>query len=134
MAGEKLVEGRVVGHCIFAVTVAYRIRRMASEKFTVPISLKERSDALIRFGMGNDPNVEGLLLRIIRVLVDKSNEVNVTSVIADTGTVFQVVVAPGDVGKVIGKNGRTAQALRILLSAMRVALKTRYGMDIVPNG
>ena len=84
--------------------------------------------------MGNDPNIEGLLLRIIRVLVDKSNEVNVTSVIADTGTVFQVAVAPSDVGKVIGKNGRTAQALRILLSAMGVALKTRYGLDIVPNG
>ena len=83
--------------------------------------------------MGNDPNVEGLLLRIITVLVDKSNEVNVTSVIADTGTVFQVAVAPSDLGKVIGKNGRTARALRILLSAMGVALKTRFGLNVVIN-
>jgi predicted RNA-binding protein YlqC (UPF0109 family) len=84
--------------------------------------------------MGNDPNVERLVLQIITVLVDKSNEVNVTSVIADAGTVFQVTVASSDVGKVIGKNGRTARALRILLSAMGVALKTRYGLNIVTNG
>jgi predicted RNA-binding protein YlqC (UPF0109 family) len=84
--------------------------------------------------MGKDTNVEGLLLQIITVLVDKSNEVNVTSVTGDTGTVFQVTVAPSDVGKVIGKDGRMARALRTLLSAMAVALKTRYGLNIVANG
>jgi predicted RNA-binding protein YlqC (UPF0109 family) len=83
--------------------------------------------------MGNYPSVEGLLLRIITVLVDESNEVNVTSVTVDTGTVFQVTVAPSDVGKVIGKDGRTARALRTLLSAIGVALKTRYGLNIVTN-
>jgi predicted RNA-binding protein YlqC (UPF0109 family) len=80
--------------------------------------------------MANDSNVEGLLLRIVTVLVDRSAEVNVTSVIADTGTIFQVTVAASDVGKVIGKGGRTARALRILLSAMGVAAKTRYGLNI----
>jgi predicted RNA-binding protein YlqC (UPF0109 family) len=68
------------------------------------------------------------------VLVDKSTEVNITSVTADTGTVFQVTVAPSDVGKVIGKDGRTARALRILLSEIGVALKTRYGLNIVTTG
>ena len=89
---------------------------------------------LIKFGMGDDRNVEGLLLKIVTVLVDQSNEVNITSVTADNGIVFQVSVAPSDVGKVIGKNGRTAQALRILLSAMGVALKMRYGLNIITNG
>ena len=93
---------------------------------------KQRRDriGLIKFGMANDSNVEGLLLRIVTVLVDRSTEVNVTSVIADTGTIFQVTVAASDVGKVIGKGGRTARALRILLSAMGVAAKTRYGLNI----
>lgn len=83
--------------------------------------------------MGNDLSVEGLLLQIITRLVDEPNEVQVTSVITDTGTVFQVTVAPSDAGKVIGKDGRTARSLRVILSAMGVALKTRYGLDIMTN-
>jgi uncharacterized protein len=83
--------------------------------------------------MGNDLNVEGILLQIVNRLVDEPNEVQVTSVTTDTGTVFQVTVAPSDVGKVIGKDGRTARSLRVLLSAMGVALKTRYGLDIMSN-
>jgi predicted RNA-binding protein YlqC (UPF0109 family) len=74
---------------------------------------------------------EKLLLQIIIVLVDKCNEVKVTSVTADAGTIFQVTVAPSDVGKVIGKGGRMAGALRILLSAIGVAAKTRHGLTIV---
>jgi predicted RNA-binding protein YlqC (UPF0109 family) len=80
--------------------------------------------------MCNDVNVEGLVLQIVSVLVDEPNDVHVESVITDTGTVFQVTVASTDVGKVIGKNGRTASSLRVLLSAMGVALKTRYGLNI----
>jgi hypothetical protein len=83
--------------------------------------------------MGDDPTIERLLFRIITVLVDKSNEVNVTSVTTDTGTIFEVAVAPSDVGKVIGKSGRTASALRILVSAFGDSLRTRYGLNIVTN-
>ncbi len=83
--------------------------------------------------MGSDSNIESLLLRIIRVLVDKSNEVTVKSVTADTGTIFQVSVAPSDVGKVIGKDGRMARALRILLSEFGLCRKTRFGLNIVAN-
>jgi predicted RNA-binding protein YlqC (UPF0109 family) len=80
--------------------------------------------------MRSDVNVEGLVLRIVSVLVDEPNKVDVKSVITEKGTVFQVTVASTDVGKVIGKSGRTVSSLRILLSAMGVALKTRYGLDI----
>src|SRR2546430_1730194 len=104
---------------------------MGRRIFAVQIQAEKRPRRLIKFGMANDPNVEKLLLQIIIVLVDKSNEVNVTSVTADTGTIFQVTVAPRDVGKVIGKGGRTARALRILLSAIGLAAKTRYGLNIV---
>jgi predicted RNA-binding protein YlqC (UPF0109 family) len=84
--------------------------------------------------MRKDSDVEGLLLRIVRVLVDKSDEVSVTSVTVDNGTIFQVSVAPSDVGKVIGKSGRMAEALRTLLSAVGVSLETRYVLNIVANG
>ena len=84
--------------------------------------------------MSKDSNIERLLLRIVTVLVDKSDEVSVTSMTVDHGTMFQVSVAPSDVGKVIGKSGRMARALRTLLSAIGVSLKTRYGLNIVANG
>ena len=84
--------------------------------------------------MNKDSTVEGLLLRMVTVLVDKSDEVSVTSVTADNGTIFQVGVAPSDVGKVIGKSGRMAMAIRTLLSAIGVSHKTRYGLSIVANG
>ena len=83
--------------------------------------------------MGNDLNVEGLLLQIVNKLVDEPNEVRVTSLTTHTGTLFQVTVAPSDVGKVIGKDGRIARSLRVLLSAMGVAIKTKYGLDITAN-
>jgi uncharacterized protein len=78
--------------------------------------------------------VEGLLLRMVTVLVDRTEEVSVTSLTADNATIFQVSVAPSDVGKVIGKNGRMAGALRTLLLAIGVSKKTRYGLNIIANG
>jgi predicted RNA-binding protein YlqC (UPF0109 family) len=77
--------------------------------------------------------VEELLLRIVVALVDEPNEAHITSKTTGSGTMFQVTVAPTDVGKLIGKSGRTASSLRILLSAMGVAAKTRYNLDIAPR-
>jgi predicted RNA-binding protein YlqC (UPF0109 family) len=59
---------------------------------------------------------------------------NIPTTPSDTtegGTVFRVTVAPPDVGKIIGKNGRTASSLRVLLSAMGVAAKKQYSLNIV---
>jgi len=81
--------------------------------------------------MGSDLNIEGLVHRIVVALVDDPNEVQVTSGATETGTVFYVAVAPSDVGKIIGKNGRIAGSIRVLLSAMGVAAKTQYGLNIV---
>jgi predicted RNA-binding protein YlqC (UPF0109 family) len=85
----------------------------------------------LEFGMSRDLNVEGLLLRILFVLVDDPNEVQVISDTSEAGTVFRVTVAPPDAGKIIGKNGRIASSLRVLLSAMGVAAKTQYSLNIV---
>ena len=59
-----------------------------------------------------------LLGQIIRELVDKPNEVSVTVVEADSTVVYELRVGDGDVGKVIGRHGRTATALCTLVSAI----------------
>jgi len=77
--------------------------------------------------------MEELLLRIIVALVDESNEVQITSKTTGSGTMFQVTIAPTDVGKIIGKSGRTARSIRTLLCAMGIAAKKRYELDIAPR-
>jgi uncharacterized protein len=74
--------------------------------------------------------VEQVLLGIVMALVDQRNDVNITSTCKASGTEFHVIVAQSDVGKVIGKNGRTATSNRCLLTAMGVATRTRYEIKI----
>jgi len=81
--------------------------------------------------MGNELNIEGLLLRIATALVDHPEVVKVKRTTTQTGTMFEVTVAPADVGKMIGKQGRNARAIRELLSAIGSAAKSWYGLDIV---
>jgi len=97
----------------------------------VEVANKEKSRSLLKSGTGHDPTIEDLLFGITIALVDDRNEVQVTSVTKASGTVFQVTVAPTDVGKIIGKDGRTAMSIRTLLSAIGVATKTRYRLEIV---
>jgi len=64
-------------------------------------------------------------------LVDEPGEVRIRSVPSGAITIFEVTAAPSDIGKIIGKNGRTARAIRELLLAIGPVSKTRYGLDIV---
>ena len=82
-------------------------------------------------GMDRDLIIEELLLGIVRALVDDRDEVQVTSKTTLSSKIFRVTVAASEAGKIIGKNGRTATSIRGLLSAMGVAAKMRYGLDIV---
>ena len=81
--------------------------------------------------MGKNSNVQALVHRMVVALVDQPEKVQVTSADSEQGTNFQVTVAPTDVGKVIGKDGRTARSLRSLLSAFGMKSKARYSLDIV---
>ena len=54
---------------------------------------------------------------VARALVDDAAAVEVRELQAEPTLVYQLQVAPSDVGKVIGKHGRTAHSLRLLLSA-----------------
>ena len=58
------------------------------------------------------------LEKIIKELVDKPNEASVIEVDSENTVVYEVRVGDGDVGKVIGRHGRTAIALRTIISAI----------------
>jgi predicted RNA-binding protein YlqC (UPF0109 family) len=81
--------------------------------------------------MEKNLNVQELVYQIVIALVDSPNEVQVTSTVSEQGTDLRVTVAPTDVGKVIGKSGRTARSLRLILSAIGMTSKTKYSLDIV---
>ena len=72
-----------------------------------------------------------LVEQIAQALVDAPNEVQVTAVDGDQATVLELRVAAGDLGKVIGKQGRTAKSIRTILGAASMKLKKRYTLEIV---
>jgi hypothetical protein len=76
-------------------------------------------------------NVEELVREIARALVDEPAEVQVESVDRDDNTLLKLRVAPQDVGKVIGKQGRIARSVRTILGAVSMKLHHRYTLDIL---
>jgi predicted RNA-binding protein YlqC (UPF0109 family) len=75
--------------------------------------------------------VEDLVREIARALVDDPAAVEVQSVGREENTVLKLRVAPGDTGKVIGKQGRTARSVRTILGAVSMKLHHRYTLDIL---
>jgi predicted RNA-binding protein YlqC (UPF0109 family) len=68
---------------------------------------------------------------IVRRLVDHPDNIVVEAEDLEEKVVLRLRVAPGDVGKVIGKNGRTAQALRLLLAAVGARQKKKVVLEIL---
>jgi len=68
---------------------------------------------------------------IAKALVDESESVKVTELEGETITVIELRVAQSDLGKVIGKQGRTARALRTILNANATKLRKRAVLEIV---
>jgi uncharacterized protein len=76
--------------------------------------------------------VQDLLVYLARALVDEPDEVEVEAFEEDDGTlVLELSVAEGDYGKVIGRGGRTAQAIRAVVKAAAVKDNRRVLIDIV---
>jgi predicted RNA-binding protein YlqC (UPF0109 family) len=75
----------------------------------------------------------GLVSEIARALVDYPESVSVEAFHEDETTVIRLRVAPSDIGKVIGKQGRTARSMRTILSAASMKLKHRFALDIVED-
>jgi uncharacterized protein len=76
-------------------------------------------------------NVKALVEDIAKALVDVPGEVQVNEVDGQQTTVFELRVAQGDLGKVIGKQGRTARCIRTLLGAVGTKLNRRFSLEIL---
>ena len=72
-----------------------------------------------------------LIEDIAKALVDIPEEVEVKAVEGEQVTVLELKVAPSDLGKVIGKQGRTARSIRTILGAAGMKLNRRFTLEIL---
>jgi uncharacterized protein len=79
----------------------------------------------------NAERVANFLEEAVKLLVNKENEVHIGVVQGAHAVVFEVVVGAGDVGKVIGKRGAHADAIRRIIHAAAGKFKTRYIIEII---
>jgi predicted RNA-binding protein YlqC (UPF0109 family) len=75
--------------------------------------------------------MKDLLIRIAQALVDDPEQVRVTEIEAAQTSVLELRVAKSDMGKIIGKHGRTVNAIRVVLIAASGKTRRRYVLEIV---
>ncbi len=75
--------------------------------------------------------LEELVRYVSRALVDEPDDVRVATVEDDRAVIIELTVAEDDLGKVIGKDGRTARAIRTVLAASSARLKKRAVLEIL---
>jgi len=75
--------------------------------------------------------MKDLIAYIAKALVDKPEEVVVTEIEGEQTSVIELRVAKEDLGKVIGKQGRTARAMRTILGAASAKMKKRSVLEIL---
>jgi predicted RNA-binding protein YlqC (UPF0109 family) len=75
--------------------------------------------------------MKDLISYIAQALVDRPEEVSVTEVEGNQTSVLELKVAKEDLGKVIGKQGRTARAMRTILSAASAKIRKRTVLEII---
>ena len=79
----------------------------------------------------NENQLVNLITFVVKSLVDKPDDVMVSAIKGEQTTVIELHVAKEDLGKVIGKQGRTAQSLRTILNASSTKLKIRSVLEII---
>ncbi len=72
-----------------------------------------------------------LIELIAKALVDNPDNVEVSQIDGEQSSIIELKVAQEDIGKVIGKQGRTAQAIRVILGATGMKLKKRFNFEII---
>ena len=75
--------------------------------------------------------MKNLVMTMVKALVDKPDEVSLREVECEKTTVLELRVAKEDLGKVIGKQGKTAKAMRTILNATATKLKKRAVLEII---
>lgn len=81
--------------------------------------------------IGRYNHMDKLVARLAQSLVDRPGDVRVRTIESEHTLILELHVAKSDVGKVIGKQGRTAQALRILVGAASSKCKCRSILQII---
>ncbi len=76
-------------------------------------------------------DMRALVEQIAKALVDEPAQVSVQALDGEQVTVLELRVAPNDLGKVIGKQGRTARSIRTILSAAGMKLRKRFTLEIL---
>ena len=76
-------------------------------------------------------DVRALVEQVAKALVDEPGQVSVSQVEEGSETVLELTVAPNDLGRVIGRQGRTARALRTLLGAAGLRLHKHFELEIL---
>ena len=76
-------------------------------------------------------DMRALVEQIAKALVDEPDQVVVNAVDGEQVTVLELRVGPNDLGKVIGKQGRTACSIRTILGAAGMKLKKRFTLEIL---
>ena len=75
--------------------------------------------------------MKDLIIKIAQALVDQPEDVSVVEIEGSHSSILELSVAKSDMGKIIGKRGRTAQAIRTILSAAAGKTRKRYVLEIV---
>jgi predicted RNA-binding protein YlqC (UPF0109 family) len=75
--------------------------------------------------------LKDLVTRIFKALVDNQDKVEVTEIAGDKSIIYELRVGEGDLGKVIGKEGRTARAARTIITAAAMKLGKRTVLEIL---
>jgi uncharacterized protein len=75
--------------------------------------------------------MKDLVEQIARALVDHSDDVSVRAIDGEQVTVLELKVHPEDLGKVIGRQGRTAKSIRTILGAAGMKLRKRFTLEIL---
>jgi uncharacterized protein len=76
-------------------------------------------------------DLEDLIAYVTRALVDHPDQVSVNSIAGDRTTVFELRVAPEDLGQIIGKQGRTIRAVRAILAAATTRSNQRAVLEVL---
>ena len=81
----------------------------------------------------NDVDIKSLIELIVKALVDHPDQVSVNQIEGTNSVVLELSVAPVDVGKVIGKKGIHADAIRRIVHAIGGKTKKRYVLEILES-
>ena len=75
--------------------------------------------------------IANVLTDLVRLMVDRPNDVSI-EIIRDSAVVqFRITVSSADIGKLIGRQGRTAHSLRVILQAIGMKSKSRISLDLL---